>query len=137
MNGVGRPSDSDFETLFGGPIQPEPEIKPGIRPRVRQHPVLKAHVFQQPGHRVRLGKGKTVRGRGGDTGGQAGVQAPGRREGPVVSGADRAREHQHFRQTGRVDMLRAGGPHVQHRTERESAAGVNRVVIITEYPGIQ
>lgn len=26
---VGRPRDRDFETLYGGPIQPEPEIKPG------------------------------------------------------------------------------------------------------------
>ena len=26
---AGRPTDRDFETLFGGPIQPEPEIKPG------------------------------------------------------------------------------------------------------------
>ncbi|MBR5095443.1 MAG: glycoside hydrolase family 3 C-terminal domain-containing protein [Oscillospiraceae bacterium] len=26
---VGRPTDSDFETLYGGPIQPEPEIRPG------------------------------------------------------------------------------------------------------------
>ena len=26
---VGKPADNDFETLFGGPIQPEPEIRPG------------------------------------------------------------------------------------------------------------